>query len=133
MRAGPGREDIENDLGSIHDPHPELGFEVLALSRTQFLVEHHQVRTRLLNQFTEFTGLSFSQEESRVRSRQPLDQRAYDFAAGEWAAGPFSLWNWGVFLAGFGGGAALYIGGAWVLGVEELTRFVELVRRKLGR
>lgn len=52
---------------------------------------------------------------------------------GEWGLGPFSARNWAVFAAGFGGGAGLYLGASYALGVEELTRFVALVRRKMGR
>ncbi|MCO4744470.1 MAG: murein biosynthesis integral membrane protein MurJ [Proteobacteria bacterium] len=52
---------------------------------------------------------------------------------GEWEYGPQSLVNWGVLLGGLVTGGLIYGGIAWMLGVEELTRVVGLVRRRLGR
>lgn len=52
---------------------------------------------------------------------------------GDWEQGPFLARNWGVLLGGLTVGGLIYTGLAWMLGVEELTRFIGLIRRRIGR
>jgi len=41
-RTGPGREDVENDLAPVHDPHRERLLEVDSLHGRERLVDEHQ-------------------------------------------------------------------------------------------
>ncbi len=60
LRPGAGGEDVQDQLGSIHDPHPRVLLEVLALSRGELFVEDHEVGLRRRHQLPQFVGLALA-------------------------------------------------------------------------
>ena len=74
--ARPRREDVEDQLGAVHDADAEPVLQVLALRRRQVLVEDDQRGARLLRLHLQLVDLAFAQVVLRVRRFHPLYQRA---------------------------------------------------------
>jgi hypothetical protein len=80
--AGARGEDVEDQLGAVHDARLQRVLQVLALRRRQFLVEDDEGRAQLRGQLPQFGDLALADVVLRVRRVEPLLQRAHHLRAG---------------------------------------------------
>jgi hypothetical protein len=80
-RARTRREDVENDLGPVHDARPELELDVLPLRRRQLVVEDHQRRADVGDAATQLLQLSLPEIRRRTRTIDQLREFPDDFSA----------------------------------------------------
>ena len=73
-RASTRGEDVQDELGTIHDADLDQLFEILSLGWTELLVENDQVRFPLLHQLGQRTGFPFPQVVAGVWAVETLDQ-----------------------------------------------------------
>ena len=66
-RAGPAREDIEDQLGAIQHPYLQGVFEVALLGGREIVVEHHQIGANGTGQRSQFTDLALAQQRGGLR------------------------------------------------------------------
>ena len=76
------RENVENNLGAIHDAHAEILLELDALDGSQRLVEQHQGRTRRRQLILERFDFALAEVEVGRRGVDALDGFADDLSAG---------------------------------------------------
>jgi hypothetical protein len=81
-RSRAGREDVENQLGAIHDAAADCVLEILSLRRRQLVVEDGDCRLRPTNELGELVDLAGSEVGGRVRPIELLRQLADDGSAG---------------------------------------------------
>ena len=79
--AGPGGEDVEDQLGPVHDPALELLLEVGALVGGELLVEDHEGGAGLAHQGPQFLDLPFPDQRRRVGRGHLLRQPAHHHRA----------------------------------------------------
>ena len=82
VAAGPGGEDVEDDLGPVHHPHLELALEVGALHRAQLFVEDDQRGAGVRDRAGHFLDLAFADEGGGIGCGDLLGDPAHDFGAG---------------------------------------------------
>ena len=74
--AGPGPfgEDVQDQAGTVDDPHPQGPFQVPLLGRGQFVIEDAQIDVFLLGKQGHFLDLALADEEHRIRLGPALDK-----------------------------------------------------------
>ena len=80
--AGAGGEDVEDQLGPVHDPDLAERFEVPALGGRELVVEDDQIGFAAAHQVGQLPRLAAAKVVARVRHPEPLHEPAHHDAAG---------------------------------------------------
>ena len=80
--ARAGGENVENQLRTIHHPLADDLLDVLALRRTQFVVEEHERRVQLVHALAQLVQLSAAEIRADMRFVDLLRERTADFGTG---------------------------------------------------
>ena len=78
----PGREDVEDDFGPVHDPNLELALEVGALDRAQLLVEDDQRGAGVGDRGSHLLHFAFADQRRGIGRRDLLRHAAHHFGTG---------------------------------------------------
>jgi hypothetical protein len=79
--SSPQREDVENQLGPVHDPNADPLLQSGALGRRKIFVEYDERRRTFSGEELELVGLSPSDIGGRVWRSETLNQRPGDFGS----------------------------------------------------